>query len=107
MHPEATPARRWVPFALIAIACAAIAIVLQRVGFIGISDDDAARTLIAWDFARAPSLDATRSSWLPVHTYLLGALLAVSREIWWTPRVLSLLSAFGAGCGAYGLARAL
>ena len=39
--------------------------------------DDAARTLIAWDFVRAPSIDPTRSSWLPVHTYLLGGVLRV------------------------------
>ncbi len=50
---------------------ASIAVRLHH-GFVGLSDDDAARTLLAASFSHAPSLDATRSSWLPIPTYLLG-----------------------------------
>jgi hypothetical protein len=79
--------------------------VLMATGFQGISDDDAARTLIAWDFARDPSIDPTRSSWLPLHPMLVGAALALTRELWWTPRLVSLAGAVGAVCAAAALTR--
>lgn len=49
-------------------------------GFVGVSNDDASRALIAWDFARAPSLDPTRSSWLPAHTWVVGAAMSLARS---------------------------
>ena len=63
---------------------------LLHQGFVGLSDDDAARSLIAWDWARAPSLDPTRSSWLPVHTYLVGSTLRLFPSLLVTPRAVSL-----------------
>lgn len=65
---------------------------LRAAGFVGISLDDAARALIAWDFAAHPSLDPTRSSWLPVHTYLVGGLLRAAPDLDLTPRAVSLAS---------------
>ncbi len=79
---------------LIALAAFVVAVVSIRAwGFIGISNDDASRALIAWDFARSPTLDPTRSSWLPAHTWTLGAILALWRDLDLAPRALSLASA--------------
>ncbi len=84
----------WSRAALVAlVALCAWAAYVYTAGFVGISNDDASRALIAWDFARAPSLDPTRSSWLPVHTYITGAALRVFPWLDVTPRVLSALSA--------------
>ncbi|MBI5513400.1 MAG: hypothetical protein HY909_06495 [Deltaproteobacteria bacterium] len=60
-------------------------LVLRAGGFEGISHDDAARSLLAVDFRASPRLDATRSSWLPAHTWLLGAALTILRpsRLWW------------------------
>jgi hypothetical protein len=84
----------WFRAALVALValCAWVAYVYAA-GFVGISNDDASRALIAWDFARAPSLDPTRSSWLPVHTYVMGAALRAFPWLDVTPRVLSALAA--------------
>ena len=84
----------WFRAALVAlVALCAWAAYVYTAGFVGISNDDASRALIAWDFARAPSLDPTRSSWLPVHTYITGAALRVFPWLDVTPRVLSALAA--------------
>jgi hypothetical protein len=63
--------------------CAAV-LVLRGLGFEGISHDDAARSLLAVDFAAAPRVDATGSSWLPAHTWLLGTSLRALRptQLW-------------------------
>jgi len=73
--------------------------------FVGISDDDAARALIAWDFAHRPALDPTRSSWLPVHTYVLGAAMALTHEIAHTARALSVVGALVATAVSLRVAR--
>ncbi len=85
----------------------AVALVLDRIGYIGVSNDDASRTLIAWNTAHHPSLDPTRSSWLPVHTWELAASLAITRDLSVTPRALSLLGALAATWIAVQIARKL
>lgn len=83
---------------MVAAWCAAAATLgacvawLRRAGFAGVSLDDAARALIAWDFAERPTLDPTRSSWLPVHTYAVGALLRVAPRLDVTPYAVSFAS---------------
>lgn len=86
---------------LVAVVC------LRATGFVGISNDDAARALIAWDFAHAPTLDPTRSSWLPAHTWTLGALLALWPDLDAVPRLVSLASTLASIALTLRIARAL
>ena len=79
-------------------------VVLWASGFLGISNDDAARALIAWDTAHTPSIDPTRSSWLPLHSLLLGGLMALAGD----PRTVPFALSLGSGLVALAaLARAL
>ncbi len=90
--------------------CAALVVAvfsLRASGFTGISNDDASRALIAWDFSRSPSLDPTRSSWLPVHTYALGAIVTLWRDLDAAPRALSLAAAIACVALSARLARDL
>lgn len=80
---------------------------LDRVGYLGVSSDDAARTLIAWNTSHHWTVDPTGSSWLPVHTWELAALLAMTRELAVTPRALSWLGALAATWIAVHIARRL
>lgn len=51
-------------------------------GFRSVSDDDFARVTIAQAFARAPALDPTGTSWLPVPFWLAGGvMMAVGRSL--------------------------
>ncbi len=62
--------------ALVAAKSAATLLVLQR-GFQALSDDDFARVAIAQQFARAPSLDPSGTSWLPFPFWLNGIALGL------------------------------
>ncbi|MFO0663322.1 MAG: hypothetical protein U0174_05190 [Polyangiaceae bacterium] len=54
---------------------------VRRQGFVHVSDDDFARTVIAQGFAHAPRLDPSGTSWLPVPFYLTGtAMMAFGRS---------------------------
>jgi len=57
--------------ALHALACA----VVLRLGFDHVSDDDFARVTIAQSFAHAPTLDPSRTSWLPFPFWALGSVM--------------------------------
>lgn len=61
---------------LAAVHLAAISF-LRRLGFLHVSDDDFARTVIAQEFAHAPKLDPSGTSWLPVPFYLTGLAMKV------------------------------
>lgn len=50
---------------------------VRSAGFSGISDDDAARVVIAQEFAHAPTLDPSGTSWLPIPFLLTGSLMKV------------------------------
>ena len=79
-------------------------VLLWSSGFLGLSNDDPARALIAWDAAHAPSIDPTRSSWLPLHSLALGALMALAHD----PRTIPFALSLGSALVAVGaLARAL
>ena len=55
---------------------------ILRVGFTHVSDDDYARTVIAQQFARAPRLDPSGTSWLPLPFWITGtAMLAFGRTL--------------------------
>ncbi|MBI5536620.1 MAG: hypothetical protein HY898_28120 [Deltaproteobacteria bacterium] len=80
-EPEATAAgwvrrhgREALAAAALLIAARAIAtIVAQKCGFHTLSDDDFARITIAQAFARAPRLDPSATSWLPLPFWSEGA----------------------------------
>ncbi len=108
-RPRAEPPR-WRRIDGVVALCALLVVAvfsLRAWSFTGISNDDASRALIAWDFSRAPSLDPTRSSWLPVHTYTLGAIFTVWREPDAAPRAVSLVAAIACVVLAARLARDL
>jgi hypothetical protein len=65
--------------ALVKVAASA-AVVLA--GFSAVSDDDFARVVIAEEWAHAPKLDASGTSWLPLPFWITGAaMLALGRGI--------------------------
>lgn len=95
----------WVGAAGALVLALSVACLIHQ-GFVGISHDDAARTLIAAEFSRAPSLDPTQSSWLPVPAYLLGTALRVHPSLSLLPQTFSLLAGITACMLAALLARA-
>jgi hypothetical protein len=57
--------------------------ILWATGFRAVSDDDFARVVIAQGFARAPSLDPSGTSWLPLPFWVTGGVMALlGRELW-------------------------
>jgi hypothetical protein len=67
-----------------AFARLAGALLIHRLGFSVVSDDDFARVVIAQKFAHEPHLDPTGTSWLPLPFWLLGGamrLLGSSLEV--------------------------
>ena len=74
-----------------------------RAGFSHVSDDDFARTVIAEQFAYAPRLDPSGTSWLPLPFWIAGAgmvalgrSLAASRAIAVVLGVLGIAAPYGA-----------
>jgi hypothetical protein len=61
---------------LVALKLAVDAWIL-RAGFTHVSDDDYARTVIAQQFAHAPHLDPSGTSWLPLPFWITGAWMGV------------------------------
>ena len=54
-----------------------------HVGFRQVSDDDYARAVIAEQFAHAPALDPSGTSWLPFPFWLHGGLMMIfGRSLW-------------------------
>ena len=54
-----------------------VAACVLRAGFSHVSDDDYARTVISEQFARAPRLDPSGTSWLPAPFWLEGGVMLV------------------------------
>ncbi|AUX47179.1 hypothetical protein SOCE26_086910 [Sorangium cellulosum] len=63
--------------ALVALAKAAVSAFALALGFRAVSDDDFARVVLAQEWAHAPRLDPTGTSWLPVPFWINGALFRV------------------------------
>jgi hypothetical protein len=63
--------------AVIAAVKAALSIAVLLAGFVAVSDDDYSRTVIAEQFAQAPSLDPSGTSWLPLPFWIHGAAMAL------------------------------
>jgi hypothetical protein len=71
--------------ALVGLLCAcklAIDACVLRLGFTHVSDDDYARTVISQQFAHAPRLDPSGTSWLPLPFWIAGAAMrALGRSL--------------------------
>jgi hypothetical protein len=59
--------------ALLALARLGIGSAVAALGYVALSDDDFARVTIAQQFAVAPKLDPSGTSWLPFPFWLMGA----------------------------------
>jgi hypothetical protein len=64
--------------ALLGTLKVAVGAAVLALGFTHVSDDDFARTVIAEQFAHAPKLDPSGTSWLPVPFWVTGAVMAVA-----------------------------
>lgn len=64
-------------FAVVGLVKAAAAALVLASGFSAVSDDDYARVVIAEDFARAPKLDPSGTSWLPLPFWITGLAMKV------------------------------
>ncbi len=75
--PLPSSKRNWTGFSFdAAVLCAvklAVGAWILRRGFTHISDDDYARTVIAEQFAHAPRLDPSGTSWLPLPFWMAGS----------------------------------
>ncbi len=63
--------------AIVASAKLAASVIVLALGFRAVSDDDYARVVIAEQWAHAPHLDPTGTSWLPLPFWVNGSVLAV------------------------------
>lgn len=91
--------------ALIACAHAACVLALWKSGFLHVSDDDFARTVIAQGFAHAAKLDPSGTSWLPVPFYLTGLAMKVCGTTFAVAKATSFLLTTASLVVFYGEAR--
>src|SRR5690348_440120 len=68
---------RSIDAAAIALLKIALSLVVLRLGFSHVSDDDYARTVISERFAHAPTLDPSGTSWLPFPFWMTGAAMTL------------------------------
>ena len=110
-RPEAAPApaireprhetsRRELGFDALVLALLKLAIgaLVLRAGFTHVSDDDYARTVIAEQFAHAPRLDPSATSWLPFPFWVEGAVMSAAGRSLDVARAVAL--GMGAICAA-------
>src|SRR5215468_7516678 len=84
---------------------AAVSALVLASGFRAVSDDDFARVVIAEQWAHAPRLDPSGTSWLPLPFWVTGAaLLGLGRSLL-VARGVSLLLGVGAALAVYVGAR--
>ncbi|MDP9001867.1 MAG: hypothetical protein M3O46_17340, partial [Myxococcota bacterium] len=60
-------------------------------GFTHVSDDDFARTVIAEQFAHAPSLDPSGTSWLPLPFWIEGGAMMIAGRSLGVARAIAML----------------
>src|SRR5438105_1305993 len=95
----ARPVRAWAIDAAIIVALkVVVGIVVLRLGFTHVSDDDYARVVIAQKFAHAPSVDPSGTSWLPLPFWMNGAAMMMFG------RSLEVARAVAVVCGAVSAA---
>jgi hypothetical protein len=89
---------------LFALKLAIGAWILHR-GFTHISDDDYARTVIAQQFAHAPRLDPSGTSWLPLPFWIEGAVMAIAGRSLLVARTIAVLLGAASVCAPYAAMR--
>lgn len=90
--------RAWTDVALLALGKFAVGFYVLHLGFSHVSDDDYARTVISQQFAHAPKLDPSATSWLPAPFWITGAAMAIAG------RSLAVSRAVSTALGALGVA---
>ncbi len=55
-----------------------VSLVVLATGFVGVSDDDFARVVIAQEFVHAPRLDPSGTSWLPLPFWVNGIVMGLT-----------------------------
>ncbi|HEY3594979.1 MAG TPA: glycosyltransferase family 39 protein, partial [Polyangiaceae bacterium] len=95
----------WRDLALLALARAAATAVIGAMGYVALSDDDFARVTIAQQFAVAPKLDPSGTSWLPFPFWLTGAAMRLLDPSLGVARVAAAVFAIGATWLVYAGAR--
>jgi hypothetical protein len=76
--------------ALVVALKLAVGVIVLRLGFSHVSDDDFARVVIAQSFAHAPKLDPSGTSWLPFPFWVNGAAMMAFGRSLETARALAL-----------------
>lgn len=104
------PQRAAGPIARDAIALAAakvaVSVWVLTHGFSHVSDDDYARTVIAQQFAHAPRLDPSGTSWLPFPFWVTGAAMAIAGRSLQVARVVAVTLSAAAVAAPYAAFRA-
>ncbi len=80
---------------------------IARGGFLALSDDDYSRVVIAQEFAQAPTLDPSKTSWLPAPFWLYGGVMTLAPATLETARATALASALFASFLLFRAARLL
>ncbi|XXY53893.1 hypothetical protein WME91_22410 [Sorangium sp. So ce269] len=89
--------------AVVVLAKAAVSALVLALGFRAVSDDDFARVVLAQEWAHAPRLDPTGTSWLPAPFWLNGALFRVLGRIFAPTLEVARAVAFALGLASAAL----
>jgi hypothetical protein len=84
---------------------AAVAVWVLAHGFTHVSDDDYARTVIAEQFAHAPRLDPSGTSWLPLPFWLEGGAMWLSGRSLGVARAIAVVLGVASVAAPYGAMR--
>jgi hypothetical protein len=95
------------PLWFVAATKLAIGLALMSAGFFAVSDDDFSRLVIAQGFAKAPSLDPSGTSWLPLPFVAYGTAFALFGNSLLVARITGLLFGLLGALGVYCAARLL
>ena len=109
--PSPRPVPWWNRPALDAAVLCALKVVVSawilRSGFTHISDDDYARTVIAQQFAHAPRLDPSGTSWLPLPFWVEGSVMGIAGRSLRVARAVAVSLGAASVAGPYAAMRAV
>lgn len=105
--PESTARSISVDIAALIVLRVVLSIGAIRYGFLAVSDDDFARTVIAESFAHSPKLDPSGTSWLPFPFWITGAAMMVLGRTIAVAKIVSwVLGSVGIGAFYFSLRQA-
>ena len=93
------------PSAILVLAKLAASALVLLGGFRAVSDDDFSRVVIAEEWARAPRLDASQTSWLPFPFWVVGTAMKIAGRSLDTARATALVLGVCATLVVYVAAR--